>query len=221
MIPPQANSGLVAAMEQVLDVYKRPYDGEHPVICMDESPKQSISDARPGVPMAPGRTARTDYEYVRHGMVNIFMANEPLRGNRMVEVNEHKTKNDWAHFVKRISDEMCPGAKKIVLVMDNFKTHDPSALYETFEPREAKRIWDRFEFIFTPKHGSWLNMAEIELHVLNGQCLNRHISTKERVEQEVAAWQRHRNNGQCTINWQFTTKESRIKLKRLYPSFND
>jgi hypothetical protein len=207
-------------MEQVPDTYKRPYDGRRPVVCMDESPKQLISSARPAVPMAPGREAREDYEYVRHGMVNIFMANEPLKGSRLVEVTGHKTKRDWAMFVKRIADELYPEADRITLVMDNFKTHAASAFYETFEPEEAKRIWDRFEFVFTPKHGSWLNMAEIELHVLNGQCLNRHISSMEEVREQVDAWQDHRNNRTSTINWQFTTKESRIKLKRLYPSIH-
>ena len=220
MIPPECNSEFVANMEKVLDVYKRPYNEDNPVVCRDESPKQLISEARPSTQMKPGQESRRDYEYVRHGMVNIFMANEPLRGSRMVEVTTHKTKKDWAKFAKRIADELYPNAKKITLVMDNFKTHVASAFYETFEPEEAKRIWDRFEFIFTPKHGSWLNMAEIELHVLNGQCLNRHIPTMAKVKEEVVAWENHRNNKVSSINWQFTTKESRIKLKRLYPSIH-
>jgi transposase len=206
-------------MEKVLDVYKRPYDEDNPVVCMDESPKQLISEARPSLPMKPGQEARKDYEYIRHGMVNVFMANEPLKGKRMVDVTDHKIKKDWAKFMKRIA-ELYPNAKKITVVMDNFKTHVASAFYETFEPEEAKRLWDRFEFIYTPKHGSWLNMAEIELHVLNGQCLNRHISKKEKIIEEVDAWQNHRNNKESSINWQFTTKESRIKLKRLYPSIH-
>jgi transposase len=206
-------------MEQVLDVYKRPYDENNPVVCMDESPKQLISEARPSLPMKPGQEARKDYEYVRHGMVNVFMANEPLKGKRMVDVTDYKTKKDWAKFMKRIA-ELYPNAKKITVVMDNYKTHVASAFYETFEPEEAKRLWDRFEFIYTPKHGSWLNMAEIELHVLNGQCLNRYISTKEKIIEEVDAWENHRNNKVSSINWQFTTKESRIKLKRLYPSIH-
>jgi transposase len=206
-------------MEQVLDVYKRPYDENNPVVCMDESPKQLISEARPSLPMKPGQEARRDYEYVRHGMVNVFIANEPLKSKRMTDVTDYKTKKDWAKFMKRIA-ELYPNAKKITVVMDNYKTHVASAFYETFEPEEAKRLWDRFEFIYTPKHGSWLNMAEIELHVLNGQCLNRHISTKEKIIEEVDAWQNHRNNKESSINWQFTTKESRIKLKRLYPSIH-
>jgi len=204
-------------MERVLDVYKLPYDVDYPVVCMDESPKQLIEQVA-STAMKSGQEARIDYEYIRHGMVNIFIANEPLKGNRIVEVTEYKTKKDWAIFVKRIADEMYPQAKKIKLVMDNFKTHDASAFYEEFEPEEAKRIWDRFEFVFTPKHGSWLNMAEIELHVLNGQCLNRHIATIEKVKTEVEAWQKHRNNKNAKINWQFTNKDARVKLKRLYPS---
>ena len=208
----------MANMERVLDVYKRPYDEDFPVVCMDESPKQLIQEGRRSIPMKVGQEARIDYEYIRHGVVNIFMANEPLKGNRFVEVTEYKTKKDWAFFIKRIADEWYPTAKKIVLVMDNFKTHNASAFYETFHPEEAKKLYDRFEFIFTPKHGSWLNMAEIELHVLNGQCLNRHIPAIEKIKEEVEAWQNHRNNKNNKINWQFTNKEARVKLKRLYPS---
>jgi len=208
----------VANMECVLDVYKRPYDADFPVVCMDESPKQLIEEGRSSIVMKPGQEARVDYEYVRHGVVNIFMANEPLKGKRFVEVTEFKTKKDWATFIKEIANEQYPTAKKITLVMDNFKTHAASAFYETFEPEEAKKLWDRFEFIYTPKHGSWLNMAEIELHVLNGQCLNRHISTMEKINQEVEAWTTQRNNKDSKINWQFTNKDARVKLKKLYPS---
>lgn len=149
VIPPKQNSAFVANMEEVLDVYKRPYDEQRPVVCMDESPKQLIAKARPSIPMSKGREARVDYEYVRHGMVSIFMANEPLKGTRLVEITRFKKKQDWAMFIKRIADECYPGAEKITLVMDNFKTHAPSSLYETFEPQEAKRIRDRFEFVFT------------------------------------------------------------------------
>jgi len=207
-------------MERVLDVYKQPYDEEYPVVCMDESPKQLI-EALATTVIKPGQEARRDYEYIRHGMVNIFMANEPLKGKRFVEITEHKTKKDWAKFLKRIADEIYPKAKKIRLVMDNFNTHSASAFYETFLPEEAKRLYDRFEFIFTPKHGSWLNMAEIELHVLSGQCLNRYISTMEKIITEVEAWQNQRNNKNSKINWQFTNDQARIKLKRLYPSILD
>jgi hypothetical protein len=218
VIPPVNNGEFVANMEFVLDVYKRTYDADFPVVCMDESPKQLIGELRKSVAMKPGQEARVDYEYIRHGVVNIFLANEPLKGKRFVEVTEFKTKKDWAKFVKAIADKKYPRAKKITLVMDNFKTHAASAFYETFDPVEAKRLWDRFEFVYTPKHGSWLNMAEIELHVLNGQCLNRHISTMKKIKQEVEAWQTNRNNKNNKINWQFTNKEARMKLKKLYPS---
>lgn len=188
---------------------------------MDESPKQLISNTRSNVPIKPGQEERTDSEYIRHGVVNIFMSNEPLKGKRMVEVTKTKTKKDWARFIKKIADEQYPEAEKITLVMDNLNTHKASALYETFLPEEAKRIWDRFDFVYTPKHGSWLNMAEIELHVLNGQCLNRHISTVEKVTNEVNAWQNDRNSKHSKINWQFKSNDARVKLKRLYPSIYD
>jgi hypothetical protein len=220
VIPPEKNSEFVANMERVLDVYKRPYNSDYPEVCMDESAKQLIEEGRSSIVMKPGQEASVDYEYVRNGVVNIFMANEPLRGKRFVEVTEFKTKKDWAVFVKKIADEQYPEAKKITLVMDNFITHAASAFYETFELEEAKNLWDRFEFVYTPKHGSWLNMAEIELHVLNGQCLNRHIATIENIKEEVEAWQSNRDNKNAKINWQFTTKDARVKLKRLYPSIH-
>jgi hypothetical protein len=207
-------------MEQVLDVYKLPYDEMHPVVCMDESPEQLIEEKN-STEMQPGQNARIDYEYIRHGVVNVFMANEPLKGKRFVEITEQKTKTDWACFMKRVSDEIYPDAEKITLVMDNYGTHTIGAFYEAFEPKEAKRLADRFQFVFTPKHGSWLNMAEIELHVLNGQCLNRHIPTMDKMIKEVEAWQNHRNNKNTKINWQFTTKDARIKLSSLYPTFEN
>ena len=218
IIPPDKNSEFVANMEQVLDVYKRPYDPQFPVVCMDESPKQLIEEARSCLPIKQGYDKRVDYEYIRHGVINVFMANEPLKGKRYTQITKFKTKKEWALFIKMIADEKYPDAEKITLVMDNFKTHAASAFYETFKPKEAKRLWDRLEFIYTPKHGSWLNMAEIELHVLNGQCLNRHISTIEEIKEEVSAWNNSRNNMNIKINWRFTTKNARIKLKRLYPS---
>lgn len=205
----------------VLDVYKTPYAKEYPVVCMDESPKQLIKHTRIPIAGKPGTDAKQDYEYERCGVANIFMANEPLKGKRHVKITSRKTKKDWALFVKEISDEHYPSAKKIRLVMDNLNTHTPAALYETFPPEEAKRIWDRFEFIYTPKHGSWLNMAEIELNVLLGQCLNRRIDNMDTIIQEVNAWMEDRNNKKSTINWQFTTNEARIKLKRLYPTISD
>jgi len=206
-------------MENVLDVYKRPYSAEYPVVCMDESPKQLIGETRITNRMKDG-CKLMDYEYSRKGVCNIFIANEPLAGKRIVKVTKRKTKVDWAEFIKDIDDHY-PKAKRITLVMDNLNTHKPGSLYERFSPIEAKRIWDRFEFIFTPKHGSWLNMAEIELNVLNGQCLNRRIDNIETIINEVDAWQNHRNNKNSKINWRFTTKDSRIKLKRLYPSIED
>ena len=229
MIPPEQNAEFVAHMEQVLDVYKRPLDEDYPVVCMDESPQQLIEVVKSTV-IEPGQEAREDSTYIRHGVANIFIANEPLKGRRMVEITQQKTKGDWAEFIKKVSDEMYPDAKKITLVMDNFKTHSIGAFYrvlrtqykyEVFQPEEAKRLVDRFEFEYTPKHGSWLNMAEIELRVLSGQCLNRHIHKIEKMKEEVKAWQESRNNKNAKINWQFTTKDARIKLKRLYPSLDD
>lgn len=218
MIPPLESSDFVANMEMVLDVYKSPYDRDVPVVCMDESPKQLIKETRVPITIKPGCDRKEDYEYERCGVANIFMANEPLAGKRYVKVTEQKTKADWAVFIKEISDDYYPDAKKIRLVMDNYGTHKPAALYEAFPPQEAKRIWDRFEFIYTPKHGSWLNMAEIELHVLMTQCLNRRIDTIEVMKAETDAWQSERNNKEAVINWQFTTDKARIKLKRLYPT---
>ena len=206
-------------MERVLDVYKKPFNEMNPVVCMDESPKQLISSTKSVVPMKKGKDQRIDYEYTRHGMVNIFMANEPLMGRRLVEVTQRKTKEDWARFVKRIADELYPDAKKITLVMDNFSTHTASAFYETFAPEEAKRIWDRFEFVYTPKHGSWLNIAECEFSVLQRQCLDRRIDSAEFLAREVNAWQDERNTIDSKVNWQFTTDGARTKLRRLYPEY--
>ena len=204
-------------MEQVLDVYKRPYDAQFPVVCMDESPRQLIDEVKTPVPAKPGQPARYDYEYKRCGTCNIFMANEPLVGIRMVEVTERKTKVDWALFVEKIASRY-ENAEKIILVMDNLNTHVPGSLYQAFAPEKAKALWDRFEFVYTPKHGSWLNMAEIELNVLTGQCLNRRIDDIGVVRREVHAWQENRNNRQAKVNWQFTAKDARIKLLRLYPT---
>ena len=206
-------------MEKVLEIYKRPYDKRFPVVCMDESPKQLIRETRLPVPMSPGMPARYDYEYERCGVCNIFMAGEPLAGKRMVKVTERRTKRDWAWFVKEIAEQY-PQAERITLVMDNLSTHKPGALYESFSPEEAKRLWDRFNFVFTPKHGSWLNVAEIELIVLNGQCLNRRIDEIEIVRQEAQAWQEYRDSLEAKVNWQFTNEDARIKLQRLYPTLD-
>ena len=211
----------MANMEMVLDIYKIPYNEAVPVICMDESPKQLIKETRMPIERKPGSDAKEDFEYERCGVANIFMVNEPLAGRRHVKVTERKTKKDWALFIKEIADEHYPTAEKIRLVMDNLATHKAAALYDAFAPEEAKRIWDRFEFIYTPKHGSWLNMAEIELNVLMGQCLNRRIDKIETMKKEVNAWEQDRNNKEATIKWQFTNDKARIKLKRLYPTICD
>ena len=219
MIPPEGSGSFVANMEMVLDVYKRPFDPMFPVVCMDESPKQLIGETRIPIPASPGQPEKHDYEYRRNGICNIFLSCEPLAGKRMVTVTERKTKQDWAHFVEKIAVQY-EDAEKITLVMDNLNTHTPGALYETFSPEKAKALWDRFEFVYTPKHGSWLNMAEIELNVLTGQCLKRRIADIETVKKEVGAWQASRNNKNAKVNWQFTTDDARIKLMRLYPTFD-
>jgi len=206
IIPPHQNSQFVAAMEQVLDIYKRPYSKAFPVVCMDESPKQLIKETRIAIAMKPGFEAREDFEYERCGVANIFLVSEPLKGKRFVKVTEKKTKTDWAKFIKQIADTWYKDAEKITLVMDNLATHKAAALYEVYPPGEAKRIWDRFEFVYTPKHGSWLNMAEIELNVLMGQCLNRRIDNMQTMKEEVEAWHIHRNNKETIINWQFTNR---------------
>ena len=204
-------------MEKVLDIYKQPYDPLYPVVCMDESPKQLIAETKTPVPARPGQPARYDYEYRRQGTCNMFIATEPLIGSRIVRVTEQRTKQDWARFLEAIAKEY-KHAEKITLVMDNLNTHVPGSLYETFQPEKAKALLDRFEFVYTPKHGSWLNKAEIELRVLSTQCLNRRIDTIPEVKRQVTAWEKERNNKNATINWRFTTDDARIKLKRLYPS---
>ncbi|AKB68184.1 Mobile element protein [Methanosarcina mazei LYC] len=207
-------------MEIVLDVYKRPFDPLNPVICMDESPKQLIAETRIPIPCSPGKPARYDYEYKRCGMCNIFLACEPLSGKRMVKITERKTKRDWAYFLEEIALQQ-ENADKITLIMDNLNTHVPGSLYEVFQPAKAKALWDRFEFVYTPKHGSWLNMAEIELNVLTGQCLKRRMDDIKVVRNEAVAGQKFRNNKNAKVNWQFTTEDARIKLARLYPTIVD
>lgn len=203
-------------MENVLDVYKRPYNPQRPVICMDESPKQLIRETKTPIKMKPGREEKYDYEYWRNGVCNIFMSNEPLSGKRYVKVTTRKTKKDWAIFISEIAEQNI-AAEKITLVMYNLGTHKPGALYEIFPPKKAKAILDRFEFVYTPKHGSWLNMAEIEINVLMGQCLKRRIENIETVKAEVDAWQKDRNNKNAKINWRFENENARIRLKHLYP----
>lgn len=205
-------------MEDVLEVYKRPYDPKRPVVCLDETSKQLIGEVATPVPAAPGQVAHYDYEYVRHGTANIFMIFEPLAGQRDVLVTDRRTRKDYAHCLKRLADQTYPDADKIVLVQDNLNTHSPASLYEAFEPVEAKRLADRFEFHYTPKHGSWLDMAEIELGILSRQCLSRWIDNVEDLRRQTAAWEAQRDQVHTTTDWQFTTKDARIKLKRLYPS---
>ena len=217
-IPPKANAEFVWKMEDVLDVYKRPCDPKRPMVCLDETSKQLIGEVAPPVPAAPGQVAHYDYEYVRHGVANIFMISEPLAGKRAVEVTDRRTKKDYAECLRKISDEMYPDAEVIVLVQDNLNTHSPASLYEAFEPAEAKRLAERFEVHYTPKHGSWLDMAEIELGILGRQCLSRRIDNIEDLRRETKAWEVTRNTAATKVDWQFTTKDARIKLKKLYPS---
>ena len=220
MIPPQGNGDFAAAMERVLDVYRRPLDPAFPVVCMDETPRQLISETRVPIPAQPGRPGRHDYEYRRCGTCNVFMAAEPLAGRRMTKVTERRTKVDWAHFLADIAERYAD-AESITLVMDNLNTHRPGALYEAYPPAQAKALWDRFEFVYTPKHGSWLNVAEIELNVMIRQCLGRRIDSIDVLRTEVAAWQASRDRVRAKVDWQFTTDDARIRLKRLYPTFDE
>jgi len=219
VIPPQANAEFVCAMEDVLDLYHQPYDPSRPVVCFDESNKQLIAETRIPLPMQPGQVQRYDYEYDRQGCCNLFMFFEPLAAWRHVEVTDQRTMIDYAHCMKYLVDERYPDAKVIRVVQDNLNTHKPAALYEAFPPQEARRILQRLEFHYTPKHGSWLNMAEIELHVLNSQCLDRRIPDKVTLIKVTTAWDVDRTQRAASVNWQFTTQDARIKLRRLYPSF--
>ena len=219
VIAPQASAGFVANMEDVLEVYQRPHDPLRPVVCLDETSKQMIVETRAPIPAAPGRKASHDYEYERNGVANLFMMFAPLEGWRCVKVTDRHAAVDYAHTLKDLSDTHFPGAAKIVLVQDNLSTHTPASLYAAFPAAEARRLTERFEWHYTPKHGSWLDMAESELAVLATQCLDRRIPDKTTLTQEVAAWQDNRNNRHVKADWQFTTHDARIKLKRLYPQF--
>jgi len=204
-------------MEDVLEVYKMPYDANRPVICMDEMPKQLLAEKSEPLPCQVGTPARQDYEYKRNGVADLFMIFEPLQGKRFVEVTEKRRKVEWATVMKKVADELYPHVEKIVVVLDNLNTHTPSAFYETFAPEEARRLVERFEFHFTPKHGSWLNMAEIELSALTRQCLDRRLPDLPSLTQEVQAWQQQRNDEVVKVLWQFQTTDARTKLKHLYP----
>jgi len=208
-------------MEDVLDVYTRPYDPRRPQVCLDETSRQLRGEVTPPLPVAPGRPAREDDEYVRGGVCNLFLACEPLRGWRHVTVSDRRTRLDFAHCIRELVDVHYPEAERIVLVMDNLNTHSPASLYEAFPPAEAKRLTDKLEIHSTPKHGSWLNMAEIELQVLAGQCLDRRLPDHATLTAEVAAWEASRNAADSAINWRFTTADARIKLKHLYPVLDD
>jgi len=218
---PAANSEFVYHMEDVLDVYKRPVDPKRPLVCFDESPEQLVSETRQALPMMPGRLEKYDYEYRREGVANLFMFFAPLLNWRDVKVTERRTKVDWAYCMRDLVDVYFPQAEKVVVVQDQLNTHSPDCLYEVFVPAEAKRILDRLEFHSTPKHGSWLNMAEIELSVLNRQCLHRCIPNQAVLICETEAWSLQRNNKHATVDWQFTSDDARIKLKRLYPSIHN
>jgi hypothetical protein len=217
-IPPEADCEFVAAMEDVLEVYHRSQDPKRPQVCLDETSKQLIGEIRTPWPAERGRPLRYDCEYVRNGVANLFVAFEPLAGWREVQVTDSRCRRDWAWFIKDLVDGRYKEAEKIVLVMDQLNTHSIASLYETFPPEEARRIARKLEIHYTPKHGSWLNMAEIELSVLSRQCLGERMEDKATLKQEVAAWQTKRNQKHCRVDWRFTTADARVKLKRLYPS---
>ena len=205
-------------MEDVLAIYTRPHDPARPLVCLDETSKQLVGETRTPIPMAPGRPVRHDYEYRRAGTANLFMAFAPLEGRRHVKITDRRTSIDYAHFLRDLSDQHFADAECIVLVQDNLNTHTHAALYGAFPPGEARRLVERFEWHYTPKHGSWLNMAEAELSVLTRQCLSRRVASKAALARHVNAWQKQRDNLGATADWRFTTNDARIKLKRLYPA---
>lgn len=207
-------------MEDVLEVYSRPYDPRRPQVCMDETTKQLVGETRTPLPIAPGQPERYDSEYVRKGVSNVFMFFEPLSGQRWVKVTAQRTRKDWAECIRELVDTHYPEAEKIVLVMDNLNTHTPGSLYEMFPPAEARRLTEKLEIHYTPKHGSWLNMAEIELSVLGRQCLDRRIDDPDLLAREVAAWQGARNEASSSMKWRFDADAARIRLDRLYPSLD-
>ena len=216
-IPPKADAAFVCQMEDVLDVYRQPYDPKRPQICMDEMPKQLLAEKFESLPVQSGAVQKQDYEYKRNGTTNIFMLFEPLTGKRYIGTKAQRTSVDWAHVMKILSDELYPTAETIVLVMDNLNTHKLASFYEAFEPDEAHRLSRRFELHYTPKHGSWLNMAEIELSALVRQCLNRRIPDEKTLDATAQAWAAERNKQAVKVDWRFTTTDARIKLKHLYP----
>ena len=204
-------------MEGILKVYQRPFDERRPQVCLDEASKQLVSETRPSIGVKPGRVKRTDAEYRRNGTASVFMLNAPLLGERHVRVRQRRTKHDFAEIIQELCDEIYPQAEKIVLVMDNLNTHKIGSLYDTFDPVTASRLADKLEIHYTPVHGSWLNMAEIELSVLSRQCMKDYFENQQQLAEAIAAWERSRNENKSGINWRFTTADARIKLKRLYP----
>jgi len=207
-------------MEDILEVYTQPYDPQRPLLCMDEVPQQLLMERRDPIPAQPGQPQRVDYEYERKGVADLFMLFDPLAGQRHVEITDQRRRVEWAQVMRLVSEELYPEAEKIVVVMDNLNTHSPASFYEAFEPDEAQRLAHRFEFHFTPKHGSWLNMAEIELSALARQCLGRRIPDKETLIREVRAWEQERNGRVVKVDWRFTTSDARIKLRHLYPKMH-
>jgi len=220
VIPPKADADFVYRMEDILDLYTQPYDAKRPLVCMDETSKQLVSEVRTPIALRPGQPARYDHEYRREGVCNVFMFFEPLRGWRAVDIRARRTKQDWVYSMKQLVEEHYPEADVVIVVMDNLNTHNPAAFYEFFDPAEAKRILDRLEVHYTPKHASWLNMTEIELSVLSRQCLNQRIPDQQQMEREVRAWARERNEQCKRVDWQFRTADARIRLKQLYPSYS-
>lgn len=219
-IPSKASGVFVAQLEEVLDLYEKPYASRYPLVCMDETSKQLLNDVQAPLPPKPGQIARQDYEYERNGVCNLFICFEPLQSRRRVQVTDQRTANDWAYFMRDVAEVDYPNAQKIIVVLDNLNTHGPGSFYEAFAPAEAKRLAARFEFHYTPKHGSWLNMAEIELSALSRMCLDQRIPDKTALIREVAAWESERNAKSVTVDWHFTTDDARIKLKKLYPTIS-
>jgi hypothetical protein len=220
-LAPTADPAFVWHMEDVLDVYHRPFDPLRPVVCLDETSRQLLGEVRAPRPAGPGRPARRDPEYVRGGVANLFLLTEPLRGWRTIRVSDQRTRLDFAACIKDLVDVHYPHAERIVLVLDQLNTHSPGSLYAAFPPAEAKRLADKLEIHHTPKHGSWLNMAELELSALQRQCLRQRLPDRDAIEREVAAWADRRNTQTKRIDWQFTTADARTKLRRLYPAFED
>jgi hypothetical protein len=217
-IPPKQSAEFVYHMEDVLEVYHRPYDPKRPVLCIDETSKQLVGEARTPLPLGPGMVERYDHEYMRHGVANLFLACEPLAGWRHIAVTEHRGRVDWAGFIRSLLDGRYRDAERVVLVMDQLNTHALASLYEAFPPEEAKRLTERIELHHTPKHGSWLNIAEIELSVLGRQCLARRIAQQDTLQRKIEQWEQQRNTIATKVDWQFTTEQARIKLRSLYPS---